>query len=270
MTLTTTGHTSLVVPFAYADAGHLTHGYATTIHKAQGATVDHCYVLSDDTLTREHAYTALSRGRHGNDLYVVASDRRIDERHAVEVEPDQLDAVRHAIARAGAKRMAVDQHDPQLTRLEQLRHERDRLRNHIGYGPPNPTFEYHGLCDAIGTEHYGRDNARLRLDQARRALDEHGPIARITHRAERHELEQQIDDCTEEIHRHDQKLGDLEQQRVELEPATRTREHWEAEHGVELDRLDTLNHQIDITQRLDQVANRTLDHDIDHGVDIGM
>jgi ATP-dependent exoDNAse (exonuclease V) alpha subunit len=39
----------LVVPFAYAEAGHLAHGYATTVHKAQGLTVDRCFVLADDT-----------------------------------------------------------------------------------------------------------------------------------------------------------------------------------------------------------------------------
>ncbi len=33
------GRERLHVPFDYAEAGHLTHGYATTIHKAQGATV---------------------------------------------------------------------------------------------------------------------------------------------------------------------------------------------------------------------------------------
>ena len=60
--LTTTAGARLVAPFAYAEARHLTHGYATTIHKAQGATVDRCFVLADDTMTREHAYTALSRG----------------------------------------------------------------------------------------------------------------------------------------------------------------------------------------------------------------
>ncbi len=49
-----------VVPFEYVEAGHLTHGYATTIHKAQGATVDRCLVLLDETGAREHAYTALS------------------------------------------------------------------------------------------------------------------------------------------------------------------------------------------------------------------
>ena len=116
MTLATTDQTRLVVPFAYAEAGHLTHGYATTIHKAQGATVDRCFVLGDDTLTREHAYTALSRGRHANHLYVVTDDRRVDDRHAPEIDSDPLDTVRHAIGRRAAKTMAVDQFDPQSRR----------------------------------------------------------------------------------------------------------------------------------------------------------
>jgi len=45
------------IPFDYAAAGYLTHGYATTIHKAQGATVDRCFILADETTSREHAYT---------------------------------------------------------------------------------------------------------------------------------------------------------------------------------------------------------------------
>ncbi|MCA1842673.1 MAG: AAA family ATPase, partial [Actinobacteria bacterium] len=37
------GH-PLRIPFAYAEAGHLTWGYATTVHKAQGATVHQTFV----------------------------------------------------------------------------------------------------------------------------------------------------------------------------------------------------------------------------------
>ncbi|MBW3647411.1 MAG: hypothetical protein KY440_06510, partial [Actinobacteria bacterium] len=37
--LTHEGRT-IEVRFPYLAAGHLTHGYATTVHKAQGATVD--------------------------------------------------------------------------------------------------------------------------------------------------------------------------------------------------------------------------------------
>ncbi len=63
-------HTTL--PPSYLRAGHLTHAYAMTIHKAQGLTADRCLVLGDDTLSREAAYTALSRGRLGNHLVVVS------------------------------------------------------------------------------------------------------------------------------------------------------------------------------------------------------
>lgn len=270
LTLTTTGRAILRVPFAYADAGHLTHGYATTIHKAQGATVDRCYVLADDTLTREHAYTALSRGRHGNEMFVVAPDRRVEERHTIEVEPDERDAVRHAIGRSAAKRMAVDQREPRITRLDQLRAEQDRLRTRIGWGPSNPWVEHHELCDRIDQEKHRRDSAQRRLDQARRSLDDHGPIARIAHRAERNDLEHHIDDCRDEIDQSDQKLARLERQRAELEPAMRTRERWESDCRPELDRLDTLHREIDITERLDRVASRTHEPDVDHGIDIGM
>ena len=38
---------------------------------AQGVTVDRTFVLADDSLTRELGYTAMSRGRHRNDLYLA-------------------------------------------------------------------------------------------------------------------------------------------------------------------------------------------------------
>jgi len=55
--------------------GCLDHGYARTNHKAQGATVDRTFTLGDDgDLDRQAAYTALSRGRIENRLYVLAPD----------------------------------------------------------------------------------------------------------------------------------------------------------------------------------------------------
>ncbi len=98
----------LSIPLDYAAAGNLTHGYATTIHKAQGATVDRCFVLVEETTTREHAYTALSRGRHGNSLYVAAPKAEGDESHAPKVEPDQLDRLSESIARSIKQHLAVN------------------------------------------------------------------------------------------------------------------------------------------------------------------
>lgn len=98
----------LSVPFDYAVAD-LTHGYATTIHKAQGATVDRCFVLVDESMRREHTYTALSRGRHGNDLYVPDDDGRAEERHGPELDPDTMERLRSSLGRSVAQILATDQ-----------------------------------------------------------------------------------------------------------------------------------------------------------------
>ncbi|UVV70796.1 Ti-type conjugative transfer relaxase TraA [Brucella anthropi] len=45
------------------------HGYATTIHKNQGATVDRAYVLASQTMDRHLTYVAMTRHRDGVQLY---------------------------------------------------------------------------------------------------------------------------------------------------------------------------------------------------------
>ena len=56
---------------SYLEAGFLTHGYASTIHKAQGSTVDRAFVLGTASLYREAGYVAMSRARGATDVYVV-------------------------------------------------------------------------------------------------------------------------------------------------------------------------------------------------------
>jgi conjugative relaxase-like TrwC/TraI family protein len=97
------------LPFIYADAGHLAHGYATTIHKAQGSTCDHALVLVDPTTTsREAIYTAMSRGRRRNDLHLAIDTGREDIAHAPEVTRDAIAALSAGIERSVAQRMAGD------------------------------------------------------------------------------------------------------------------------------------------------------------------
>src|SRR3546814_1245910 len=59
----------LAVPIDYIAAGHLTHGYAMTIHKSQGTTCDVALVLGDDTLHKEAGSTPITRGRERNHRY---------------------------------------------------------------------------------------------------------------------------------------------------------------------------------------------------------
>lgn len=96
------------MPFAYAEAGHLAHGYAMTIHKARGATCDHALVLVDETMPWEAIYTAMSRGRPRNDLYLAVTTGRADVAHAPEVTRDAIDALAGGIESSAAQQMAVD------------------------------------------------------------------------------------------------------------------------------------------------------------------
>lgn len=51
----------------------LDHAYAVTVHRMQGATVDHAHVFADGG-GRELAYVAMSRARDASYVYVVADD----------------------------------------------------------------------------------------------------------------------------------------------------------------------------------------------------
>lgn len=114
----TEDHEPLALPFTYADDGHLTHAYAMTVHKAQGATFDRCFVLAGDQLTKESAYTALSRARLGTDLYVTSDDPRQSEAHMDELHRQPLDLLRASVRRSGAQTMAVDSVAPSETSVD--------------------------------------------------------------------------------------------------------------------------------------------------------
>jgi conjugative relaxase-like TrwC/TraI family protein len=49
-------------------------GYASTVHRAQGITVDTAHVLADASTSREVAYVGLTRGRETNRIYVETGD----------------------------------------------------------------------------------------------------------------------------------------------------------------------------------------------------
>lgn len=104
-------HERLRLPFAYAEAGHLTHGYSMTIHKAQRGTYDRCFVLAGDQLTRESAYTALSRAREGTYVYVTSDDPRADDAHMPEHRDEPIDVLRNTVRRSHAQEMAVEVQD---------------------------------------------------------------------------------------------------------------------------------------------------------------
>lgn len=63
----------VTLPGSYV-AASVELGYASTIHRAQGATVDTAHALVDSSTDRAGAYVALTRGRESNTLYVSLGD----------------------------------------------------------------------------------------------------------------------------------------------------------------------------------------------------
>ncbi len=84
------------VAFDVKDYAAIDHGYAATIHKAQGVTVDRVHVLATPGLDRHAAYVALSRHRDGVDLH-YGHDDFADQRQLV-----------RALSRDRGKDMASD------------------------------------------------------------------------------------------------------------------------------------------------------------------
>ncbi len=99
----------VALPLDYVEK-HLIHGYATTIHKAQGITVDKVFVLGDDTYAQEHGYTALTRGRDANRAYIVRAEPadRAQPHHNGIPELNPLDAFIKSLGHSAAKTAAID------------------------------------------------------------------------------------------------------------------------------------------------------------------
>jgi conjugative relaxase-like TrwC/TraI family protein len=103
------GHT-VELPDTYLRASHLTHGYATTIHKAQGLTCDDALLLADDGIFQEAGYTALTRGRERNHLYAVEREPKEEEmgHGPPRVRRGPIDDLIAALDRTQVKTMGID------------------------------------------------------------------------------------------------------------------------------------------------------------------
>jgi hypothetical protein len=83
--------------------------YATTVHRAQGMTVDAAHVLVDKTMTRESLYVARSRGPASNRAYVVTDEALDVDLHVPPGPPlDALDVLRGVLARESTERSATE------------------------------------------------------------------------------------------------------------------------------------------------------------------
>ena len=86
-------------------------GYALTVFRSQGITVDHTFGLGGDSLFQEAGYTQLSRGRLSNNLYVAAPENprwEIGHHGDGTDRREALDSLVDALERSREQTMAVD------------------------------------------------------------------------------------------------------------------------------------------------------------------
>src|SRR4051812_15232401 len=76
LTVRLEGGEGRAVSFDLKDYAHVDHGYAATIHKAQGVTVDRAHVLASAHMDRHAAYVGLTRHREGLELHWAREDLR--------------------------------------------------------------------------------------------------------------------------------------------------------------------------------------------------
>jgi Ti-type conjugative transfer relaxase TraA len=95
------------IAFDVKDYTNIDHGYAATVHKAQGVTVDRVHVLATPGLDRHAAYVALSR--HGD---------RVDLHYGRDDFADRQ-ALTRALSRERGKDMAADYPAPERAQVQQ-------------------------------------------------------------------------------------------------------------------------------------------------------
>jgi Ti-type conjugative transfer relaxase TraA len=94
--------TGRAVTFDLADYADIGHGYAATIHRNQGATVDQAHVLATPGMDRHLAYVAMSRHRHAARLHWSEADFGAPER------------LRDRLGRERAKDTTLDHAEPEM------------------------------------------------------------------------------------------------------------------------------------------------------------
>ena len=100
---------ALVLPAKYVRE-ELELGYASTVHRAQGASVDTAHALVDpEASSRELFYVAMTRGKHSNHAYVMVPDPHEIEPHLDQRGPlTLLDRLAEVLGRSDADLSATE------------------------------------------------------------------------------------------------------------------------------------------------------------------
>lgn len=154
------------IPADYIAAGNVTVGYASTINRAQGATVDEAHLVIDDRTSAAQLYVGITRGRHANHVHTA---------------PPTFDPERHGPPEAGtdwspsgAVSAAVDRQSDQMSATSRRRtlralaaEARNQEPDRVVSEPANEVGPTHAVPERVAA-------ARRRLEQLARRRSSRG------------------------------------------------------------------------------------------------
>lgn len=132
------------------------HGYATTIHKAQGATVDRSFVIASASMDRHLTYVAMTRHRHRATLYAGRDEIR------------GMKDLTASLSRSGLKETTLDYTDAFAERRGIGEHvEKEKIKATIDRQPevPAPLIAAISRYDR-SVEEIARDTAMPHLERS--------------------------------------------------------------------------------------------------------
>jgi len=165
------------VAFDLKDYAQVDHGYAATIHKSQGVTVDRAHVLATPGLDRHGAYVALSRHRDSAQI------------HYGRDEFEDLDKLTRVLSREQAKDMASDfaeRRDIQVPASMRAKEPPQRQRGMFdGFRPASPTRQPAAPAREIGQfdQHRAIERHALAVADVMRMNDRGLPVLSHQRRA---------------------------------------------------------------------------------------
>jgi conjugative relaxase-like TrwC/TraI family protein len=215
----------------------LDHGYAITGHKSEGMTTDRAFTLGTEDIYKEWGYTAMSRGRLENRLYLVVGDNPLADELDVfgELKQDPVAVIVRAFGRSRAKTLALDHLPTARAEAAALPEPelRARLQDAAALLEQRPQ-----LAAQTGAAELRQEQARLRgyqrdelswLVDARDRLHQGRP-----RRGERRRLQAAIPGRQETLAHLGRRLDDIDQRLADLDAQQAAQAAWDRDHAAPL------------------------------------
>ncbi|QFP62270.1 Ti-type conjugative transfer relaxase TraA [Brucella anthropi] len=113
---------------------NIDHGYAVTIHKSQGATVDRTFVLASGMMDRHLTYVSMTRHRYRADLYAAREDFRSEREDKAPV--DHAKGITGELVETGVTKFRPGDEDTNNTPYADLKVEGGKVHRLWGAGLP--------------------------------------------------------------------------------------------------------------------------------------